>query len=152
MNGFEFLRCETCGLSTPRSVYTGDPLSDSGDARQCRSRCDHARRNRWTRETTTPSSRSLDGRIKADDDVGSWEKGLILARSILTAVKEERVRKFPFQGIVSRGIRGNSSVFFWLSRGRNKSNYRRNVSSEFEDRVNIQSSIKSLFCRMEKQV
>lgn len=36
------------------------------------------------------SSRSLDGRIKADDDVGSWEKGLILARSILTAVKEER--------------------------------------------------------------
>ena len=98
------------------------------------------------------SSRSLDGRIKADDDVGSWEKGLILARSILTAVKEERVRKFPFQGIVSRGIRGNSSVFFWLSRGRNKSNYRRNVSSEFEDRVNIQSSIKSLFCRMEKQV
>lgn len=69
------------------------------------------------------SSRSLDGRIKADDDVGSWEKGLILARSILTAVKEERVRKFPFQGIVSRGIRGNSSVFFWLSRGRNKSNY-----------------------------
>ena len=83
------------------------------------------------------SSRSLDGRIKADDDVGSWEKGLILARSILTAVKEERVRKFPFQGIVSRGIRGNSSVFFWLSRGRNKSNYRRNVSSEFEDRVNI---------------
>lgn len=98
------------------------------------------------------SSRSLDGRIKADDDVGSWEKGLILARSILTAVKEERVRKFPFQGIVSRGIRGNSSVFFWLSRGRNKSNYRRNVSSEFEDRVNIQNSIKSLFCRMEKQV
>lgn len=98
------------------------------------------------------SSRSLDGRIKADDDVGSWEKGLILARSILTAVKEERVRKFPFQGIVSRGIRGNSSVFFWLSRGRNKSNYRRNVSSEFEDRVNIQSSIKSLFCRMEKKV
>ena len=98
------------------------------------------------------SSRSLDGRIKADDDVGSWEKGLILARSILTAVKEERVRKFPFQGIVSRGIRENSSVFFWLSRGRNKSNYRRNVSSEFEDRVNIQSSIKSLFCRMEKQV
>lgn len=98
------------------------------------------------------SSRSLDGRIKADDDVGSWEKGLILARSILTALKEERVRKFPFQGIVSRGIRGNSSVFFWLSRGRNKSNYRRNVSSEFEDRVNIQSSIKSLFCRMEKQV
>lgn len=96
------------------------------------------------------SSRSLDGRIKADDDVGSWEKGLILARSILTAVKEERVRKFPFQGIVSRGIRGNSSVFFWLSRGRNKSNYRRNVSSEFEDRVNIQSSIKSLFCRIEK--
>lgn len=117
-----------------------------------RSRCDHARRNRWTRETTTPLSRSLDGRIKADDDVGSWEKGLILARSILTAVKEERVRKFPFQGIVSRGIRGNSSVFFWLSRGRNKSNYRRNVSSEFEDRVNIQSSIKSLFCRMEKKV
>lgn len=98
------------------------------------------------------SSRSLDGRIKADDDVGSWEKGLILARSILTAVKEERVRKFPFQGIVSRGIRGNSSVFFWLSRGRNKSNYRRNVSSEFEDRVNIQNSIKSLFCRMEKKV
>lgn len=98
------------------------------------------------------SSRSLDGRIKADDDVGSWEKGLILARSILTAVKEERVRKFPFQGIVSRGIRGNSSVFFWLSRGRNKSNYRRNVSSEFEDRVNIQSSIKNSFCRMEKQV
>ena len=98
------------------------------------------------------SSRSLDGRIKADDDVGSWEKGLILARSILTAVKEERVRKFPFQGIVSRGIRGNSSVFFWVSRGRNKSNYRRNVSSEFEDRVNIQNSIKSLFCRMEKQV
>lgn len=98
------------------------------------------------------SSRSLDGRIKADDDVGSWEKGLILARSILTAVKEERVRKFPFQGIVSRGIRGNSSVFFWLFRGRNKSNYRRNVSSEFEDRVNIQNSIKSLFCRMEKKV
>lgn len=98
------------------------------------------------------SSRSLDGRIKADDDVGSWEKGLILARSILTALKEERVRKFPFQGIVSRGIRGNSSVFFWLSRGRNKSNYRRNVSSEFEDRVNIQNSIKSLFCRMEKKV
>lgn len=72
----------------PRSVYTGDPLSDSRGSvspDNGRSRCDHGRRNRWTRETTPPripSSRSLDGRIKADDgdDVGSWEKGLILAK------------------------------------------------------------------------